>query len=94
MKRPKSVSTSARPAGDAGFTLIELMVVVSIVSVLAAVAIPRYTTYQRQSQTAEVAQVADELGDKRLVPRRQARRAHHVHTLAHRHLGALARRLE
>jgi type IV pilus assembly protein PilE len=37
--------TSSKPAGEKGFTLVELMVVVSIVAVLATIALPSYNGY-------------------------------------------------
>ena len=44
---------SQRPARDAGFTLIELMVTVGIVGILSAVAFPSYTQYMVRSKVTE-----------------------------------------
>jgi prepilin-type N-terminal cleavage/methylation domain-containing protein len=41
--------------GNAGFTLVELMIVVAIIGILAAVAIPAFTRYVKKSRTAEAA---------------------------------------
>lgn len=43
-----------RTRGEAGFTLIELMIVVAIVAVLAAVALPAYSDYVKKAGTAEL----------------------------------------
>jgi len=50
-------SRERRTAGEAGFTLIELMIVVVVVSVLAAIAIPRFQDVRVKASLASV--VAD-----------------------------------
>jgi len=43
----------ARSHGNAGFTLMELMIVVGIVGLLAAIAIPNFLSYQARSRRSE-----------------------------------------
>jgi type IV pilus assembly protein PilE len=54
---------SVQPAGQAGFTLVEMLVVVAIITLLAAVGYPSYTEYvtrsNRQAGRAMVLSVAD-----------------------------------
>lgn len=41
----KIIHISSTPAGERGFTLVELMIAVSVVAVLAAIAMPSYNSY-------------------------------------------------
>lgn len=52
--RINSALNSIRPKkGDAGFTLIELMITVSIVGILAAIALPNYQNFLARSRQVE-----------------------------------------
>lgn len=42
-----------KKAGQAGFTLVELMIVVAIIGVLSAVAVPNFKKYQAKAKTSE-----------------------------------------
>jgi type IV pilus assembly protein PilA len=49
----KHRTTPAAPAGQDGFTIIELMIIVAIVSILAVIALPAYQDYTVRSKVSE-----------------------------------------
>ena len=53
MNRFMKVKGHPKANGDAGFTLIELMVVVGIIAILAALAVPRFQKFSAKARQAE-----------------------------------------
>lgn len=46
-------AVQARPAGETGFTLVELLIAILVLGILAAIAVPSYQDYVRQANRAE-----------------------------------------
>lgn len=53
LHRPRGLGAALARGGQAGFTLIELMITVAIVAIIASVAYPQYTDYVRRGRLVE-----------------------------------------
>lgn len=69
LSSPKTKAVLSRKPGDAGFSLIELVVVVAVLAILAAIAIPAFTSINDNAAQAAakntIAQIAKECAVKK-----------------------------